>query len=115
MTHERQKKRREFRVSNAQKKKFKKRSKAVPTLSTPSHYYYCDFKRNISNHFHHRVVKRKRQRRIKEEENDNEESKKKKFKDDEYKLEFFNGVRKRKKRASDAKRTVDASFRIVRL
>ena len=61
------------------------------------------------------MVKRKRQRRIKEEENDDEESKKKKFKDDEYKLEFFNGVRKRKKRASDAKRTVDASFRIVRL
>ena len=49
-------------------------------------------------------MKRKRQRRIK----------KKKFKDDEYKLEFLTEYEK-KKRASDAKRTVDASFRIVRL
>ena len=96
------------------KKNSKKEVKQFP-LSLLPHTTTTVTLNAISHHFHHRVVKRKRQRRIKEEENDNEESKKKKFKDDEYKLEFFNGVRKRKKRASDAKRTVDASFRIVRL
>lgn len=113
--HERDKKKGEsLGYQMLRKKNSKKEVKQFP-LSLLPHTTTAVTLNAISHHFHHRVVKRKRQRRIKEEENDDEESKKKKFKDDEYKLEFFNGVRKRKKRASDAKRTVDASFRIVRL